>query len=315
MASLIFGESQANEEAAGHEHLPNQDMLATDGSKEADLAAQAALDLAQKSNSEVHILHVLVLPLYTKDPASFEPEFRRQLEKRARMRLNDLLSKMEASGAAVEGSHLELGRADAEIVEKAEEIGAGLIVMGSRGFGPMRRALTGSVSDSVVRHAHCPVMVVRGEPLAFPTKVLLASDGSEEATLAASIAIEISESTDSELHLVYAEPAPYAYEFAAWEGLDPDLPASIIEAPEDGARSKLDEQVQRIGEAGGKIAEAHARVGHPDTEIVGLAGKLGAGLIVVGSRGLGPLKRALMGSVSDSVVHHSPVPSWWCAAR
>jgi nucleotide-binding universal stress UspA family protein len=40
-------------------------------------------------------------------------------------------------------------------------LGAGLIVMGSRGHGRIRRALMGSVSDSSVRHAHCPVMVVR----------------------------------------------------------------------------------------------------------------------------------------------------------
>jgi len=44
-----------------------------------------------------------------------------------------------------------------------EEIGVGLIVTGSRGLGGMGRALMGSVSDSVVRHAHCPVMVVRPE--------------------------------------------------------------------------------------------------------------------------------------------------------
>jgi nucleotide-binding universal stress UspA family protein len=49
------------------------------------------------------------------------------------------------------------------IVGLAEELGAGLIVMGSRGLGRIRRALMGSVSDSVVRHAHCPVMVVREE--------------------------------------------------------------------------------------------------------------------------------------------------------
>jgi nucleotide-binding universal stress UspA family protein len=52
---------------------------------------------------------------------------------------------------------------DQAIVRLAEEIGAGLIVMGSRGLGGVRRALMGSVSDSVVRHAHCPVMVVRPE--------------------------------------------------------------------------------------------------------------------------------------------------------
>ena len=48
-------------------------------------------------------------------------------------------------------------------MQVAEDIEAGLIVMGSRGRGGVRRALMGSVSDSVVRHAHCPVMIVRRE--------------------------------------------------------------------------------------------------------------------------------------------------------
>ena len=43
----------------------------------------------------------------------------------------------------------------------AHSLGIGLIVMGSRGRGRMRRVLMGSVSDSVVRHAHCPVTIVR----------------------------------------------------------------------------------------------------------------------------------------------------------
>jgi nucleotide-binding universal stress UspA family protein len=55
------------------------------------------------------------------------------------------------------------GRKDQEIVRVAEVIGAGLIVMGSRGMGGVRRALMGSVSGSVIRHAHCPVLVVRKE--------------------------------------------------------------------------------------------------------------------------------------------------------
>jgi nucleotide-binding universal stress UspA family protein len=58
---------------------------------------------------------------------------------------------------------MRLGRPDKEIVALSEEIGAELIVMGSRGQGGIRRALMGSVSESVVRHAHCPVLVVRKE--------------------------------------------------------------------------------------------------------------------------------------------------------
>ena len=58
-------------------------------------------------------------------------------------------------------AHLIRGEPDKEVVHLSEEIGAGLIIMGSRGLGGIRRALMGSVSDSVVRHAHCPVMIVR----------------------------------------------------------------------------------------------------------------------------------------------------------
>ena len=84
--------------------------------------------------------------------------------------LEDQVDRIEAEGGNVAQAHLRLGRPEEgiitvaeEIVSLAEEIGAGLIVVGSRGLGGIRRALIGSVSDSVVRHAHCPVLVVRKE--------------------------------------------------------------------------------------------------------------------------------------------------------
>jgi nucleotide-binding universal stress UspA family protein len=73
------------------------------------------------------------------------------------------MEKIRSDGGVVAGEHIVEGRVAPEIVGLAEEIGAGLIVLGSRGLGGIRRALMGSVSDSVVRHAHCPVMVVREE--------------------------------------------------------------------------------------------------------------------------------------------------------
>jgi nucleotide-binding universal stress UspA family protein len=96
----------------------------------------------------------------TTSPAHFEAvleENRRQ----AKEVLEQQVKRIEESGGAVKETHLREGRADAEIVELAEEIGAGLIVMGSRGYSRLRRALMGSVSDAVVRHAHCPVTIVR----------------------------------------------------------------------------------------------------------------------------------------------------------
>ena len=87
------------------------------------------------------------------EPAELEREAQRQLDEQVRA--------VEEAGGAVEEAHLMLGQADKEIVELAQSLGVGLIVMGSRGHGRMRRALMGSVSESVVRHAHCPVTIVR----------------------------------------------------------------------------------------------------------------------------------------------------------
>ena len=153
--------------------FPTKVLLATDGSREADLAARTAADLAQKTNSELHVVHAFGIapvgpPVYPEatDLQSVEYEAeseqrQRISEQRARELLDSEVEKLRSLGGTLAQAHLAEGGAPQEIVRLAEEIGAGLIVMGSRGRGGIRRALMGSVSDSVVRHAHCPVMVVR----------------------------------------------------------------------------------------------------------------------------------------------------------
>jgi nucleotide-binding universal stress UspA family protein len=143
----------------------------------------------------------------------------------------------------------------------------------------------------------------------FPTKILLATDGSKEAELASSSAADLAERTGSELHVVYVgHMPPVFYESPGTWALDPDLQRRMQGSIEEEAKARLDAQVQRVREAGGEVAGAHARLGRPDAEIVGLAEELGAGLIVLGSRGHGPLRSALMGSVSDSVIRHARCP-------
>jgi nucleotide-binding universal stress UspA family protein len=143
--------------------FPTTILLATDGSREAELAATTAADLAQMTNSELHVLTVGPdYPLYElpEHPAGFE-DVLRENRREAKEMLEQQAKRIEESGGTVKETHLREGRAEEEIVEVAEEIGAGLIVMGSRGQGRLRRALMGSVSDAVVRHAHCPVTIVR----------------------------------------------------------------------------------------------------------------------------------------------------------
>jgi nucleotide-binding universal stress UspA family protein len=138
--------------------FPTTILLATDGSREAELAATTAVDLAKSTNSELHVVHVGEFLPTLLAQTEVEPA---QLEREARERLDEQVRRIEEAGGTVKEAHLRLGRADEEIVDVAHEIGAGFIVMGSRGHGRMRRALMGSVSDSVVRHAHCPVTIVR----------------------------------------------------------------------------------------------------------------------------------------------------------
>jgi len=153
--------------------FPAKILLAIDGSEEAALAARIAADIAQKTGSELHVVHArLMLPWtgYSAGTLTGGAVDAEDARERVARWLEDQVDWIEAEGGNVAQAHLRLGRPEEgiitvaeEIVSLAEEIGAGLIVVGSRGLGGIRRALIGSVSDSVVRHAHCPVLVVRKE--------------------------------------------------------------------------------------------------------------------------------------------------------
>lgn len=206
-------------------------------------------------------------------------------------------------------THTRLGYPMKQIIILAEEIRAGLIVMGSRGLGGIKRALMGSVSDSLVHHAHCPVLVVRavenGQEVTLSSKrILLATDGSEEATVAGQAATEVAQKTDSELHLVHISHPLYdpSYFEEIYTGDDLKDEEAEIQREE---QKLLKKQVKSVEAAGGSVAQAHYRAGRPNSEITDLAEEIGASLVVVGSRGLGTMSRVLMGSVSDSVVHHA----------
>ena len=140
----------------------------------------------------------------------------------------------------------------------------------------------------------------------FPTKILLASDGSKEARLTAQAAAELSKDTGSEVHIVYVLPSPR--ELRGHHLYSTEVMRSVLEQAEGEARSFLEEQAKQVGESGGNVAETHLETGEPDKEIVRLSEEIGAGTIVIGSRGLGGLKRSLMGSVSESVVRHAHCP-------
>ena len=276
--------------------FPTRILFASDGSEDSELAATTAVGLAKVTGSELHVLHVAPAVPEDFESTALEPG---PTEREGRRILDEQVTKIENVGGTVAQSHLRMGGAAEEVIDLSEELETGLIVLGSRGRGRIRRALMGSVSDSVVRHAHCPVMVVRWKPVVFPAKILLATDGSEEAVLAAQSAVDLAARTSSELHATHVYPT--------WAEVGP-LPASTRELLDREAQELLEAQLERMGESGISVTEAHLMSGRADEETIVLAEQVGADLIVVGSRGLGGVRRALMGSVSDSVVRHGHCP-------
>ena len=145
--------------------FPAKILLAIDGSEEAALAAQAATELSKETGSEAHVTYVLPAPEELVGHHWYSTEVREsvleQAQSEAQQFLEGRAEELRAEGAKIVDTHLRTGEPDKEIIRLSEEIGATMIVMGSRGLGAVRRALMGSVSDSVVRHAHCPVIVMR----------------------------------------------------------------------------------------------------------------------------------------------------------
>jgi nucleotide-binding universal stress UspA family protein len=287
-------------------------LLASDVSEDAQRAVEMAIGLCATLGSELHVAYVAheqpYLPTYydlrhQEDEARFRAEAERTLEESA--------NRVRKAGGTVAESHLGVGDAAKEIVELAEELGVGLVVLGSNGRGRIRRTSMGSVSTSVLRHAHCSVLIARGNGPgrghAYPPgKILVATDGSEEASAAARVAGEIARATGSEAHLVYAMQE---------ERYRPHLGPEVWEGWEEGfehaklsARSWVEERAEHMRSDGAKSAESHLLLERPDAAIAWLAEEIGAGLVVVGSRGLGGMKRTLIGSVSDSVARHAHCP-------
>jgi nucleotide-binding universal stress UspA family protein len=295
--------------------FPKKMLLATDGSPDAERAARMAVTLSNALDLELHVVCVGRMPsVYTGSETEFlDPELQDMLRERAKedaqAKVEEVTESIREIGGKVAETHVAVGRPDTEIVHVAEDLGAGLIALGSRGLGPLKRAVMGSVSDSVVRHAHGSVLVVRGdrrESEYLPGRILLAVDGSEEAAAATRSAVEIANATGSELHILYALPIkvrlPYPHPAARerWE--------TSLEQAKHRAREFVDEQAERIEAGGGRVKDAHLAFGKPDEEIVKLSEELEAGLTVTGSRGLTGVRRALMGSVSNSVVRHAHCP-------
>lgn len=197
-----------------------------------------------------------------------------------------------------------LDDAAAAIVARAGALSCDAIVMGRRGLGAVRAALLGSVSTEVVRRSDVPVIAVRS-PVdgveAAPPRVLLAVDGSESALRAATFAARFVHACRGEVHVLQVQPGitlagsilgPREALIDQWSGKHAQAALAGARGALDSAGVRYVEHIVARDDVPGAIAET--------------AKTHACGLVVMGTRGLGPLTGLLLGSVAHGVLELAP---------
>jgi nucleotide-binding universal stress UspA family protein len=130
-------------------------LLAVDGSQHARKAVPATIELARAGQGTVHVLHVRELAYA---PAAVAGDSREE----AAQLVAGVVTELKQAGVTAEGSaRSATGGPAGAILEQARDLGAGMIVLGSRGLSPLSGLLLGSVAHKVIQLAPCPVLVIR----------------------------------------------------------------------------------------------------------------------------------------------------------
>ena len=146
-------------------------VLATDGTQQSDAAIEITKTLKLDDGDQIRVISVvdMALPLSIDIYAGYQPsteEIESAVVKNAQTVLESTGSKLKDIFTHKNVSiitELLHGSPESRIVEKAEELHADLIIVGSHGYNRWERLLLGSVSDSVIHHAPCSVLVVRSK--------------------------------------------------------------------------------------------------------------------------------------------------------
>jgi nucleotide-binding universal stress UspA family protein len=261
--------------------FPKKILLATDGSENTTQATQAAVDIARRRGSEIHLIHVWH-DVHTPHAHAF---VKSELRQHGREILDKEVKRIEEQGGTVTRSHLREGRTFEEVIKLGDELKADLLLVGSRGHRGLRRMLVGSNSEDIVHHAHRPVLVVRrGEDLWPPARIVVGDDFSEDARKAAELAANLGKLFGAQMLLLHAVPRL------------PQASGEVVNAKLEDRAGELEDILQQrpqtrivAGDSAEVLIEA-AQEGEEPT------------LVAVGSRGLGPVGRLRLGSVSTKVI-------------
>lgn len=191
--------------------------------------------------------------------------------------------------------------------ELAEEIGADLVVVGSSRHGKAGETLLGNVAVSLLHGSSCAVAVApngyRDTGAETVSQVILGYDGSSESRLALESACDLARATGAELRLVAAaEPPPVVYgksggTTGAWTALEEDIEHELA-ATLDAAAASLPSDITATTKV----------VGEEPADALAHEANAPGSLIVVGSRGYGPVRRVLLGSVSRALARKAQAP-------
>lgn len=281
-------------------------VVGIDGSTSAVHAAVWAGAEAQRRARPLRLVQVYALPQVSA-PIAFgtHEQIRAGLAERAEGWLAEARTAVLA-----EFPGLEIGTAAREwspvtaLVQESQH--ADLVILGSRGLGGFTGLLVGSTAVSVVAHARCPIVVVRGRmpqdppPVAGP--VIVGADGSSDSDAALAFACEEAQLRNTELTAVHTWSDILADGVLRPHPLEQN--AAEIEQAE---RAKLADQVSGWQEKFPDLTiELDVTRGRPVRALLERGEQ--AQLIVVGCRGRGGFTGMLLGSTSQALIAHSPCP-------
>jgi nucleotide-binding universal stress UspA family protein len=278
-------------------------LLATDGSDNANAAAACLAGFPLPEDAAVQVVTVAAFAPSSLDLPTVR-DFKTVLRQEAHAVANAACAVLAKHVRTVEAVVLQ-GDPREELVRLAEEWPADLVVVGARGLSGMSEWLLGSVSLALARHAPCPVLVVKRNGRGR-RRMLVAIDGSEAALAAAAFVARLPLEPGVGVQLVGVVERP-RYPAAAPAVVAPALRAAIQEIVSE-RTSALGNALGRAAELFGERAarvERRLAVGNAPDEIVRMAHAFDADVVVLGARGLGAVKRLLLGSVSEAVLHNS----------
>ncbi len=282
-------------------------LLAADGSKPSTVARDLVASLPWLADTSVRLLAAYQPQVDYTGGVGGTMAWVGDIEDAIRDQLAETLAGMSAPlverGLKVERNVVR-GRAADAILDAARDWEVDAIVTGSRGRGPVRSMLLGSVAAEVAVHAPCPVLVARG---ASVSRLLVAADGSSSASMIPDLigAWASFRGMPADVVSVVAQNPPGFELMVGLYTLGDDRLADL-RGQEQLAVGRIAEEAAARLSAIDVPATAHVRRGDPANEILSAATELNSDLIITGSRRLGTLQRLLLGSVARNVLLHAP---------